>query len=95
MFLRPPLLITIANARVGKIPWSVLDTPNPWEDKLRAVIWDEEISGFIFGTTEGMFYADKGLNQEMIALQGQPPLSVMGINVFQKTEAWKIPCRDI
>jgi hypothetical protein len=47
MFLRPPLLITIANARVGKIPWSVLDTPNPWEDKLRAVIFDEEIGGNI------------------------------------------------
>ena len=53
MFLRPPLLITIANARVGKIPWSVLDKPNPWEDKLRAVIYDEEIRGYIIGTSKG------------------------------------------
>jgi hypothetical protein len=85
MFLRPPLLITIANARVGKIPWSVLDTPNPWEDRLRAVIWDEEISGYILGTTEGLFYAGENLDREMIPLPGQPPLSVMGINVFHKT----------
>jgi hypothetical protein len=86
MFLRPPLLITIANARVGKIPWSVLDTPNPWEDKLRSVIWDEEINGFILGTIEGLYYAEEELKSEMIPLPGQPPLSVMGINVFQKTE---------
>ncbi len=85
MFLRPPLLIAIANARVGKIPFSKLDTPNPWEDKLRAVIYDEEAGGFIFGTSEGLYYADEELKQEMIAPPGQPPLSVMGINVFQKT----------
>ncbi len=85
MFLRPPLLITIANARVGKIPWSVLDTPNPWEDRLRAVIWDEEMSGYILGTTEGLFFAGENLDREMIPLPGQPPLSVMGINVFHKT----------
>jgi hypothetical protein len=84
MFLRPPLLITIANSRVGKIPWSKLDTPNPWEDKLRAVIYDEDINGFIFGTNEGLYYADEEFGREMVPLPGQPPLSVMGINVFQK-----------
>jgi hypothetical protein len=84
MFLRPPLLITIANSRIGKIPWSVLDTPNPWADKLRAVIYDAELGGYLFGTSEGLFFADKGLQTEMVAPPGQPPLSVMGINVFQK-----------
>ena len=86
MFLRPPLLIAIANAQVGKIPWSVLDTRNPWEDKLRAVIWDKDIKGFIFGTTEGLFYAGETLEKEMIIIPGQPPVSVMGINVFQKDD---------
>jgi hypothetical protein len=85
MFLRPPLLITIVNARVGKIPWSVLDTPNPWEDKLRAVIYDPDLEGYMIGTTEGLFFADERLKEQMFAPPGQPPLSVMGINVFQKT----------
>ena len=85
MFLRPPLLIAIANSRVGMIPFSVLDTPNPWEDKLKAVIYDEDAGGFIFGTNEGLYFADKDLKQKMIALAGQPPLSVMGINVFEKS----------
>ena len=85
MFLRPPLLITIADARVGKIPWSVLDTPNPWEDKLRAILYDEETGGFLIGTNEGIFYADEDFRRGMNAPPGQPPLSVMGINVFQKS----------
>jgi hypothetical protein len=84
MFLRPPLLITIATAKVGKIPLSVLDSPNPWADKLRAIIYDDGIGGFLFGTSEGLFYADKDLQSEMTAPPVQPPLSVMGINVFQK-----------
>jgi hypothetical protein len=86
MFLRPPLLIAIAKARVGKIPFSVLDTPNSWEDKLRAVIYDEEINGYILGTSEGLYYADETLEKEMVFLSGQPPVSVMGINVFQKDD---------
>jgi len=85
MFLRPPLLITIANARIGKIPWSVLDSPNPWEDKLRAIIYDEEIGGYLFGTSEGIYYADAELKGEMVAPPGQPPISVMGINIFEKS----------
>jgi len=89
MFLRPPLLITIANARIGKIPWSVLDTPNPWEDKLRALIFDEKLGGYLIGTNEGIFYADKSLSRKLVPLPGQPPLSVMGINVFQKIQDGK------
>jgi hypothetical protein len=85
MFLRPPLLITIANARVGKIPWSMLDTPNPWEDKLRAILYDEDTGSFLIGTNEGIYYSNENFGREMIVLPGQPPLSVMGINVFQKT----------
>jgi hypothetical protein len=85
MFLRPPLLIAIANARVGKIPFSVLDTSNPWEDKLRTVIYDDDINGFIFGTTDGLFFSREDFSSEMQSLPGQPPISVMGINVFEKT----------
>ena len=85
MFLRPPLLITIASARVGKIPMSLLDTPNPWEDKLRAIIYDDEAGGYIIGTSEGLFFTDLRPAGKMVPLPGQPPQSVMGINVFEKT----------
>lgn len=83
MFLRPPLLIAIANARVGKIPWSVLDAPNPWEDKLRAILFDEAAGGLLVGTSEGIYFSGEGFHREMVPMPGQPPVSVMGFNVFE------------
>ncbi|MCF8366405.1 MAG: PepSY domain-containing protein, partial [Bacteroidales bacterium] len=52
MFLRPPLLIPIANVKVGKIPFTELDSPNPWFDKLRAVLIDPETGWIVLNTSE-------------------------------------------
>lgn len=84
MFLRPPLLITIASARVGKIPFSILDTPNPWADKLRAIAYDEALKGFILGTSEGIYFANEKFSEPLTEMRGQPPVSVMGINVLER-----------
>lgn len=83
MFLRPPLLITIANSRITKIPFSLLDSPNPWFDKLRRIIYDEEKRTFLIGTNEGIFFADTEFRIPLVAVSPQPPISVMGINVFE------------
>ena len=40
IFLRPPFLIPIATSKVGKIPYSKLDSDNPWFDKLRTIYYD-------------------------------------------------------
>jgi len=83
IFLRPPLLIPIANARVGKIPFSILDQPNPWYDKLRAIIFDDHNNRFIFSTSEGFYYSADNFGSKLKRFQIQPPVSVMGINVFE------------
>ena len=83
MFLRPPLLITIANARVGKIPFTILDSPNPWYDKLRRIIYDEEKDQLLVGTNQGIYFADAKLKTVLKPVYPQPPISVMGINVFE------------
>lgn len=83
MFLRPPLLIPIANVKVGKIPFTELDSPNPWFDKLRAVLIDPETGRIILSTSEGFFYSDDNYNSPLKAFDFQPPVSVMGINVFE------------
>jgi membrane protein implicated in regulation of membrane protease activity len=83
MFLRPPLLIAIANAKVDKIPFTVLDSPNPWYDKLRRILYDDEKQAFIVGTNEGNYLVQKSLQSPMELIPGQPPISVMGINVFE------------
>jgi len=84
MFLRPPLLIPIARAKVEKIRFSSLDNPNPWHDKLRAIQYDEELEGYMIGTNEGIYYAHDSFKDSLVPAPLQPPLSVMGINVFEK-----------
>jgi 4-amino-4-deoxy-L-arabinose transferase-like glycosyltransferase len=83
MHLRPPLLIPIANSKVGIIPNTHMDSPNPWFDKLRRVHWDEEANRYIFSTSEGLFFANETLSEKLIYAPSQPPVSIMGCNVFK------------
>ncbi len=83
IFLRPPLLIPIANAKVGIIPYTHLDSPNPWFDKLRRVHWNESSNRYVFSTSEGMFFAEETLTKHLIPAPSQPPVSIMGCNVLQ------------
>ncbi len=85
IFLRPPFLITIANARVGKIPGTELATPNPWYDQLRRIMYDKEKERFLIATLNGIYYSDDNFKTELIKYKVQPPASVMGVNVFRKT----------
>ena len=84
MFLRPPLLIPIANTKVSKIPYTVLDSPNSWYDKLRRIIYDEKNERYIIATLDGIYFADKNLNSNPKQAHHQPPTSVMGTNVFEQ-----------
>ena len=83
MFLRPPMLIMIANARVAKIPFSILDDPNSWHDKLRVIAYDSAQSQWLLGTNEGIYTIDNQFSESPKILENLPPLSVMGINVFE------------
>lgn len=84
MFLRPPLLIAIAESQVGKIPFSTLDNPNPWHDQLRMIHWNDAGKYWIVGTNEGLYQADADFRNLLRPFKTQPPLSVMGINVFEE-----------
>jgi hypothetical protein len=85
MFLRPPLLIPIANTKVGRIPFSELDSENPWDNKLRGMLLDKEAGMFILSTSDGLYFSGKDLQLPFMPFEVQPPVSVMGINVFEKT----------
>jgi len=82
MFLRPPLLITIGNSKVAKIPYSMLDSGNAWADKLRDLRFDPNLNGFLLSTSEGFYLTDKEFSSEPYPIPNQPPVSVMGINTF-------------
>ncbi|RPI76131.1 MAG: hypothetical protein EHM47_00650, partial [Ignavibacteriales bacterium] len=89
MFLRPPLLAFIGNSRVGKIPHTELDTPNPWFDQLRRIYYDQEIARFIVVTMDGFYYSDDNFKTELIQFIFQPPASIMGVTVFEKIDSYK------
>jgi hypothetical protein len=84
MFLRPPFLITIANSRVSKIPFTELATPNPYFDILRQISFDEGNNVFLLATMDGIFYSDDNFQTHLKSFTNQPPVSVMGINVFKR-----------
>ena len=84
MFLRPPLLIAIGNSVVSPIPGTVLSSPNPWYDKLRRVLYDEQQHIFVFSTSDGIYSTDENFKQPMHRLLNEPPVSVMGCNVLEK-----------
>jgi len=84
IFLRPPLLIAIANSKVSKIPYTTLADPNPWYDKFRDILYDEELERFLIGTVEGIYFSEDNFQSELIRPTKQVPISVMGINVLEK-----------
>ena len=79
--LRPPFLVALVNVRTAAVPGTVLDSDNPWHDKLRALRRDGR-GGWILHTSEGFFFLDSlaGVPKRM---EGAPPVSVMGLNVFR------------
>ena len=83
MFLRPPLLIAIVYSKIDKIPYTILNSPNPWFDKLRRIKHDEKNNQFIIATLDGIYYSDDVLSHNLKKYKQQPPLSVMGVNVFE------------
>ena len=83
MFLRPPLLIPIASSRVGIIPHTHLDTPNPWNDKLRRIHWNKHLKKYVISTSDGFFLADETLKKPLEPCQVQPPVSLMGCNILE------------
>jgi hypothetical protein len=88
-FLRPPLLIPIAGTRVAKIKYSELDSPNPWFDRFRDMIYDDSLHRFLVATSEGIYYSDDEFSSELRKFPDQPPVSVMGINVFETVSPGK------
>lgn len=82
-FLRPPLLIAIARSDMANIKGTILDHENPWHDKLRDIRYDETGDRLLISTSEGFFAVEPTLGDSLQRLPAQPPVSVMGINVFE------------
>lgn len=84
MFLRPPLLIPIVHKSFPALKHTILDHPNPWYDKLRDIQYDRRSGEFILSTSEGFYASGPSFSDSLKRYHFQPPISVMGINVFEQ-----------
>lgn len=82
MFLRPPMLLLVANAKIAPLRFTHLDQPNPWYDKLRDILYDPDKEMFLLSTSDGMYGMDLN-DPRPKRLQVQPPVSIMGINTLE------------
>lgn len=89
--LRPPALIPLALTKVPPVLGSKLVDRNPWHDKIRMVRYDETSGDWMLSTSEG-FYSLPGLEGVPQKIDRTPPVSVMGLNVFQKEETGEWLC---
>lgn len=89
--LRPPLLLALVHISIPRLPFTVLSTPNPWDDRLRMIRWDAHKGDFLLSTSTG-FYRFAQLDDTPRPLPDAPPVSVMGLNVFERHDsgAWVI-----
>lgn len=84
--LRPPVMIPLALTKVPAMSGTVLDSDNPWHDKLRMIRYDDDCGDWLLSTSEG-FYSLENMESIPVRLSHTPPVSVMGLNVFQKNDA--------
>ena len=81
--LRPPVLIALVSFRTPAIPYTVADSDNAWNDRLRMLRYDAEYGDWLLSSSEGIFSLAT-LRSVPVKLEKTPPVSVMGLNVWQK-----------
>lgn len=81
--LRPPVLIALAQGRVPAIPGTSLYSDNPWHDDLRMIRYNKREPGWLLSASGG-FYKLSTLHSTPVKINNTPPVSVMGLNVWQQ-----------
>ena len=82
MCLRPPLMVPLV---MGKLPQTVGEDGNVWQDKLRAIRWDAAQGDWLISTSDGFLRVDENFSQapKMLAADECPKLSPMGVTVWE------------
>lgn len=86
MCLRPPLMVPLAMSKVKPLPGSTLSSDNAFNDKLRALRYDEVTSRWLLSTSLG-FYSLDDFDSVPVKMEKTPSISPMGINVFERTDS--------
>lgn len=75
--LRPPVLMALVSTETDAPKKS-----NPWDDRLRMIRYDSHSQSWLLSTSHGFYRLDSlsGIPERM---DSQPPVSVMGLTVFE------------
>lgn len=76
-------MIPLALTKTPALPGTSLDSPNLWHDKLRMVRYDDMCGDWLLSTSEG-FYSLASPDAVPVKVEETPPVSVMGLNVWQR-----------
>lgn len=84
--LRPPLMIPLVLSKIPPLPGTVLQSDNAWNDRLRMLRYDERRGDWLLSSSDG-FYSMKDLKGAIpVKEMSVPPVSVMGLNVWQMND---------
>lgn len=82
IFLRPPFLLMVVNGHVNQHV-SKKNNDVYWHDKLRDIKYDHGRKLFLVATSDGTFYSKDCFSSSLMTFNSEPPISVMGVNVFE------------
>jgi len=85
IFLRPPFLLFVVSGNITHSENSAQKNDKFWHDKIRDIKYDKAKKLFLIATSDGIFYG-KEFNKPLCKFKSEPPISVMGINVFEILE---------
>jgi len=83
IFLRPPFLLMVVNGKVNQSTSAKTINEVFWHDKFRDIKYDQSKKLFLLATSDGIFYNDDNFANYFKTFDTEPPISVMGINVFE------------
>lgn len=92
--LRPPMMIALALSRIPTLPGTSLHSDNAWNDKLRMLRHDDTVGDWIVSTSEGFYSLGSDIMHPSTPqrINGTLPVSVMGLNVWQRTDGNRWLC---
>lgn len=92
--LRPPVMIPLALTHIPAIPGTSLYNDNAWHDKLRMIRHDSAAGDWMVSTSEGFYSIGNSIASPATPqrIAHTPPVSVMGLNVWQQNEKGRWLC---
>ena len=83
LFMRPPLLAAIVDGSIPRSAYPGLLPDNPWDGKIRNLLYDDASDTLLIDATDGVWAADGDLTEPFRPHELEAPIFVMGATVFE------------